>query len=696
MSEIFGLRYWGEFDDIESNLCRVEIEQRDYSGLADEVEFADNAVVINRTEKDIQEQVFSCGAKIRAICNVDHEYLGLFTAPEKTFRVKIFVDSKLQFIGFIEPELYEEEFLDPPYEVIIPVSDGLAMLEYFIPEITKQTGKKSLYAILKGCLEETGLFLPININCSLFSHYHEAARESNGYAKTLFEQTYLDTICFQDFKEGAYEYDDAKSTIEDILKSFGCRIFQDQGEWFIERYKNKIVIEGRDEWNTWQWVRFDTDDTVSVIEPDSNNIFVVDDRNTNEWIDSSQKFSVDSGYGVQVMKVKDKRYDTVVYNNFDEGITYTTTSINDISYHNQSLKKWYTNKSGINAEHFYNERGIDRGVKFTHDGTTASKDEFIFFPTQITKQNGDTINISFKFALDMKSMPTTYDQHIIIPFKVLLDPGDHYLHYDPSEMDKLRPSHIDYEGDNCKDPYFSSGDYLCKVKYERNEDKNDFKDGAGTTEAKTISLDYKIKYDGTYDNGWRVVLVLYRPRSYTYHKAYSATTTFFNYSYFGDFKVNVEEKKEYENQWTATVNKKYRREAPDVELRFWDTPAKYSFSNECNFNYSNCLLKEGSFGYTGCYFWYDKDEFPDTSPTDDAKMDLVEQILLDNFDQYYDPREILEGTISSRSNISPKNTFKVRTRSDIYYVLTSCDYNLRYRAYRIKLEQIKRSVVKKE
>jgi hypothetical protein len=143
------------------------------------------------------------------------------------FRVR-----SMKFTGYISPDSYSEPFLSPPYESVITFTDGLGVLkeiDYRSPSGELQFGDSSLIGIIKECLDNIALKLPIysmpgveyNVN-----NYNEAS------------PPYYDALRYAFVKREAFlkgeEPMNCYEVLEAILKAFGIRIYQNSGVWFIE------------------------------------------------------------------------------------------------------------------------------------------------------------------------------------------------------------------------------------------------------------------------------------------------------------------------------------------------------------------------------------------------------------------------------------------------------------------------------
>lgn len=60
-----GLKYWGEYRDVNGLVFRAEIFVDSSNGVVSEMRFAEEAIKISYPEKEIYDPIFSCDAQRR-------------------------------------------------------------------------------------------------------------------------------------------------------------------------------------------------------------------------------------------------------------------------------------------------------------------------------------------------------------------------------------------------------------------------------------------------------------------------------------------------------------------------------------------------------------------------------------------------------------------------------------------------------
>lgn len=643
------IAYYTEFSDAHKNRYRVEILNDGYTGESKEMELGGDAVSISRPAKKITEPIFSMGATLQVWCNKDFEYANLFATPEQTNQVVIARNNKVIFRGWIEPNLYEEEYMAPPYLISIPAADGLSALENYYPTGIAGNGLISLLSAIKQCLNCCGFLLPINIACSL--------NPDNRTDNRLFEHTYVEKECLRTYKDGIYEYDNALELLESILKPFSCRIYQSGDEWYIERIKDRVSADVA-------WIRYATDGTSSIV---TRNNAVPLDTPEYMFVNNAASFRIDAGYGKQTVKADGEAWDTVIANNFSDGITYKNWQSDypfDIDF-----RSW--NCRGYNADiSTYKDSEIEQGVRIGHS-MLMDENIRLWHRAKISANNEDEVKISFKFTIEPGSKEAYGGRYRLrIQSKMR-------QRYAPALIPILTLKWTREEKGNNDDPLFMfniGADFISEVLYTVEDDwKEGFKipiHVSATAKLGDLSKYYDL------DELAFVILPAVADRG---DGKWVSTPEYIQATIIGDIEVQVKEKKQYDNTFTATINRQYMRKAEDLDVRFWTLPRKYDDRPAANYNFKNGLMNNDNTAVRGLT----------CQQEDDQTLSVSERLLIDNFDQYYDPREMLSGEVMAASLLTPEQHISIANRTGKSYLLTGIEANLHTATQEISIEEIK-------
>ena len=128
----FGVKYWTELRSrYKGVLWRVEIAERGYTGMAEEMAFDGGTPLQITWEKRGDEfyvPVKASEATINILCRENFRYLSLFTSDPRQFRISILRSGQLYWRGYVTADLYSEAFAAPPYTVSVKAVDGFNLL----------------------------------------------------------------------------------------------------------------------------------------------------------------------------------------------------------------------------------------------------------------------------------------------------------------------------------------------------------------------------------------------------------------------------------------------------------------------------------------------------------------------------------------------------------------------------------------
>lgn len=299
----YNLRYWSESTSDAGFTIRLEILQDGFAGSSEEVEMVD--VQITQNDRGIFEPIASKGIEFTLLNTKeqgDFYFKDIVEGPESDHLVRVYrsddTNTAILFEGIIVDDLYEEEFVDPPYNVTFASNDGLASLENKYADYSSYTVSEDLIRIMdviSACLKETG---------------HETYIYTQNYLKETDMVSALDShswlsktwIHYSSLFASNGEQLTARETLDRILKSFGLKIDRQprsatEFSWYISRMAN---FE-----STQSWTRpvYDADgNLLSAGTSESNHIYPIggkyheDQGSSNAfWIDNQTKLSMESG-----------------------------------------------------------------------------------------------------------------------------------------------------------------------------------------------------------------------------------------------------------------------------------------------------------------------------------------------------------------------------------------------------------------
>ena len=155
------------------------------------------------------------------------------TLNDRKYFAKLFLDTNLEWSGWVLCDSIRLNYTTGRKELGFNAVDGLGLLKSIPLPISLSVDINSINSLLyfiRLCLNGVGF--PTNPNimtvCSYYSNGMDD-RTTHSYSEP-FIQTYLP---YRTFIENAANYISSLDVLSNIVKSFGCRLFQAGGKWWI-------------------------------------------------------------------------------------------------------------------------------------------------------------------------------------------------------------------------------------------------------------------------------------------------------------------------------------------------------------------------------------------------------------------------------------------------------------------------------
>src|SRR5690606_38698445 len=152
--------------DVNGEKTRVEIDGKNFSGSASEIEYIGSEPVAfdwKGKGSDKYRQFVNSECQLNVVAKQDFEYITLFSSDEKEHRVSVYKSDVLFWRGFIVPDVYSEPYLSPPYNMQVSAVDGLNTLSNY--EYDNVAEVVSLLDAAVYCLNKLELSLDIEEAC---------------------------------------------------------------------------------------------------------------------------------------------------------------------------------------------------------------------------------------------------------------------------------------------------------------------------------------------------------------------------------------------------------------------------------------------------------------------------------------------------------------------------------------------------
>ena len=157
----------------------------------------------------------------------------LTTLNDRKYFAKLYLDATLEWCGWVLSDGASISYSTGRKMMSFNAIDGLGMLDKIPLPIANTTDINAINTLLyfiRLCLNSNGF--PINPNIMTVCSYYATGmtdRTTNSYSEP-FNQAYLP---YRTFIETGVTYISCLQVLSNIVKSFGCRLFQAGGKWWI-------------------------------------------------------------------------------------------------------------------------------------------------------------------------------------------------------------------------------------------------------------------------------------------------------------------------------------------------------------------------------------------------------------------------------------------------------------------------------
>ena len=216
---MYGLKY--EFSRTSTNGADIliTIHKKWYEGEVIKRALG-RAPIIKRENND---HIYGTSCELYLECKVDGEFAEMYTSDPYEYRVSVYKNDTLLWIGYVSPELYSEPDIAPPYDVQVIATDGLGELK------NKDFEKRGVASLLSHFNYLIGAAMPFSIVSDL------RYEDENGVEVAAKE--ILNIKVNLDHESGENCYD----VLQHLLKSLNANITQLNGRYLIFRETDFIT-----------------------------------------------------------------------------------------------------------------------------------------------------------------------------------------------------------------------------------------------------------------------------------------------------------------------------------------------------------------------------------------------------------------------------------------------------------------------
>jgi hypothetical protein len=236
----FAIKYTSSFDVVErpqmvSATYLLTFSKEGYTGSPIELKVFGSNSVVAKISNDSLLGISSKKLDINILDDIDLSELQ--KAYPKQWKVEFFktvgTTTTSEFVGWLMPTSSQTDYEDGLKNVRLEASDSLNNLKNdpFVDDSQfYYDGTKSIFEIVRLCLGKTALGLKINTINNTFANGNDSASTAEA-----MKQRYLDMDLFRGENEPLNTF----NVLQDILNTESCRLYQEEGEWWIENLSEK-------------------------------------------------------------------------------------------------------------------------------------------------------------------------------------------------------------------------------------------------------------------------------------------------------------------------------------------------------------------------------------------------------------------------------------------------------------------------
>jgi hypothetical protein len=327
----------------------------------------------------------------------------LVTLDDRKYFARLFLDSTLEWCGWVLSDSVSIGFSTGRRQMSFNAIDGLGMLQDIALPQTFNTSineKNNLLYFMRLCFNALQ-FQPSNSNIVIVCSYFSSGM-SNRSVQSYNEPFIQSYLPYRTFLETPSTYKNCLEILYNIAKTFGCRIFQAGGKWWV------VAINEFANQNNW-YTEYNSNGTVVASGSNLNTLSTIQAYTGNTsglyFINNSQ------------LKLLKKGYNKVIINN-------------SIGYPDNYMTNWNLRPlQNTNQPYNWNPATTSTGNSFvivdnvdenyatyvlTRGSTPSSK--MTIFNTGLPKvSTGDSLDYSMTFLFGSVSSGNGYVQFFITP-----------------------------------------------------------------------------------------------------------------------------------------------------------------------------------------------------------------------------------------------------------------------------------------
>jgi hypothetical protein len=234
------------FDETATSSYNIAITQRQIINI---IASGQSPLEINYPNGEFDKTCPIRESKVRfKILTNNVTYEDFVIQSDTQYKVKIYINGTVEWLGWLDNDYVTEPFLDIPVELELSANDGLSILK----TTTLQTqsadqmwGNYKVKEFIANALYQTKLNLDIYTYINMYP-IQTLERDQDQPASYDYDAFFYASIYATTFLKGPRDFDDSYEVLSKIMQSFNCTLYQARGKWYIIQTNDRIanVLDG--------------------------------------------------------------------------------------------------------------------------------------------------------------------------------------------------------------------------------------------------------------------------------------------------------------------------------------------------------------------------------------------------------------------------------------------------------------------
>jgi hypothetical protein len=235
----YEIKYKGNFTSLLGNRFVIDILEDGFVGDPTIVKIVTASLNYPDGDRDIYTPIRSSNLAFQVLCNIDLPASSFLTETQYQYKVNLYRDEVLAWCGWLDSKELKMPLKDVNHAVDLVAKDGLNILG--ASDLLKLDGDPftSVHTVIEyiaAALRPTNLVLDIQTYCDLFPVGATGLTDKSTFDFAL--------VHYSTFAVSGSKYETCYETLEKIMHSFKCTLFQAEGKWNIVNWEKRFDNDG--------------------------------------------------------------------------------------------------------------------------------------------------------------------------------------------------------------------------------------------------------------------------------------------------------------------------------------------------------------------------------------------------------------------------------------------------------------------